>query len=52
MPNLEELYLHAHRIDLKRLFGLPLPKLRILQVEHCNKYPLEVLAQNASPVEM
>ena len=49
MPNLEELYLLAHRVDVKRLFGLTtLPNLRILQVHHCHRYPLEVLASNAA----
>ena len=48
MPNLEELHLFAHNIDLDRLFSLPLDKLRHLQVDHCTRYPLKVLAQNAS----
>jgi uncharacterized protein (TIGR02996 family) len=46
MPNLEELHLQAHRVDLKRLFGMSLPKLRILQLDACLRHPLEVLAQN------
>jgi uncharacterized protein (TIGR02996 family) len=50
MPHLEELYLLAHRVDMKQLFALKtLPKLRILQVYHVNTaYPLEALAENAA----
>jgi uncharacterized protein (TIGR02996 family) len=49
MPQLEELYLLAHRVDMKQLFALKtLPKLRILQIDHNHAYPLEVLAENSS----
>jgi uncharacterized protein (TIGR02996 family) len=46
MPKLEELRLFAHRVDVRRLFALPLPYLRILYVYHLREYPLEVLAEN------
>jgi uncharacterized protein (TIGR02996 family) len=49
MPRLEELYLLAHRVDMDKLFALKnLKNLRILQVYHCYRYPLEVLARNAA----
>lgn len=48
MPHLEELYLMARRVDVNKLFALPLPNLRILQVYHLIKYPLEKLAANTS----
>ena len=48
MPRIEELYLLAHQVDLKTLFGLKtLPNLRVLQVYHvASEYPLKVLAKN------
>ena len=48
MPHLEELYLLAHRVDAKKIFPLPLPNLRILQLYHSNSYPLDKLAANKS----
>lgn len=48
MPNLEELYLLAHRVDVNKIFSLPIPRLRILQLYHNNSYPLEKLASNPS----
>jgi uncharacterized protein (TIGR02996 family) len=49
LPRLEELYLLAHRVDMERLFRLKtLDKLRVLQIYHCHRYPLELLADNAS----
>ena len=48
MPNLEELYLLAHRVDANKIFPLPLPNLRILQLYHSNSYPLDKLAANKS----
>ncbi len=48
MPNLEELYLLAHRVDANKLFPLPMPKLRILQLYHSDSYPLDKLAANKS----
>jgi uncharacterized protein (TIGR02996 family) len=49
MPNLEELYLLAHRVDMKTLFAMKtLPKLRILQIDHNRNYPLEILAENSA----
>jgi uncharacterized protein (TIGR02996 family) len=48
MPNLEELYLFAHRVDANKIFPLPLPRLRVLQLYHSNSYPLDRLAANAS----
>ncbi|OAI48010.1 hypothetical protein AYO44_08110 [Planctomycetaceae bacterium SCGC AG-212-F19] len=48
MPRLEELYLLAHNVDTKVLFKLPtLTHLRVLQVYHCDNYPLDLLAKNA-----
>jgi uncharacterized protein (TIGR02996 family) len=46
MPNVEELYLLAHRVDANKLFVLPMPKLRVLQLYHSNRYPLDKLAAN------
>jgi uncharacterized protein (TIGR02996 family) len=48
MPNLEELYLLAHRVDAAKIFALPMPNLRILQLYHSNSYPLDKLAANPS----
>ncbi|MCI0464371.1 MAG: WGR domain-containing protein [Gemmataceae bacterium] len=48
MTNLEELYLLAHRVDANKLFTLPLPNLRILQLYHSRSYPLDRLAANKS----
>lgn len=46
MPNLEELYLYAHDLNVHVLFGLSLPKLRILRIDHETAYPLDILAAN------
>ncbi|MFO0850210.1 MAG: WGR domain-containing protein [Gemmataceae bacterium] len=46
MPHLEELYLLAHRVDANKVFALPLPELRVLQLYHSNSYPLDKLAAN------
>ncbi len=48
MPNLEELYLLSHRVDANKIFPLPLPNLRILQLYHSHSYPLDKLAANPS----
>jgi hypothetical protein len=48
MANLEELYLLAHRVDANKIFPLPMPNLRILQLYHSNSYPLDRLAANKS----
>jgi uncharacterized protein (TIGR02996 family) len=48
MPNLEELYLLAHRVDANKIFSLPMPHLRVLQLYHSNSYPLDKLAANPS----
>jgi uncharacterized protein (TIGR02996 family) len=48
MPHLEELYLFAQRVDGHRLFALPMPRLRVLQVYHSDHYPLEKLAKNST----
>jgi hypothetical protein len=48
MPNLEEVYLLAHRVDAHKIFALPLPNLRILQLYHSNDYSLDRLAANKS----
>ena len=46
MPHIEELYLLAHRVDANKLFVLPMPNLRVLQLYHSNRYPLDKLAAN------
>jgi uncharacterized protein (TIGR02996 family) len=48
MPNLEELYLLARRVDANKLFILPLLRLRVLQLYHSDSYPLDKLAANPS----
>jgi uncharacterized protein (TIGR02996 family) len=49
MPRLEELYLLAHDVDTDQLFTLKtLHNLRILQVYHNKRYPLQKLASNPS----
>ena len=48
MSNLEELSLFAHRVDANKIFPLPLPNLRVLQLYHSNSYPLDKLAANKS----
>jgi uncharacterized protein (TIGR02996 family) len=48
MPNLEELYLLAHQVDAGKIFPLPMPKLRVLQLYHSYDYPLDRLASNKS----
>jgi uncharacterized protein (TIGR02996 family) len=48
MPNLEELYLLAHQVDANKIFALPMPKLRVLQLYHSYDYPLDRLAANKS----
>jgi hypothetical protein len=48
MPRIEELYLFAHNVEGSRLFGLPMPNLRVLQVYHSLDYPLEKLGKNGS----
>jgi uncharacterized protein (TIGR02996 family) len=48
MPNIEELYLLAHRVDANKIFALPMPRLRVLQLYHSNSYPLDKLAANKS----
>jgi uncharacterized protein (TIGR02996 family) len=48
MPRLEELSLFAHGVDGNKLFALPLPNLRVVQLYHSHKYGLAKLAENAS----
>jgi uncharacterized protein (TIGR02996 family) len=49
MPHLEELRLLASGVPLAALFALPLPQLRVLEVDHQDvTYPLEILAENPS----
>lgn len=48
MPRVEELGLHAHRVDANKLFVLPMPNLRSLTLFHSNSYPLDKLAANKS----
>jgi uncharacterized protein (TIGR02996 family) len=52
MPNVEEIRLFAHNIDTNKLFALPLPRLRVLQVFNAHKYPADKLAANASLGEL
>ena len=46
MPLIEELYLRAHRVDANKIFVLPMPGLRVLQLDHSVSYPLDKLAAN------
>jgi uncharacterized protein (TIGR02996 family) len=48
MPHVEELRLLAHRVDANKLFVLPMPRLRVLQLYHVHKYPVDKLAANPS----
>jgi uncharacterized protein (TIGR02996 family) len=49
MPKIEELYLLAQGVDTDQLFALPtLGNLRVLQVYHNDRYPLQKLAKNSS----
>lgn len=48
MPHVEEVRLLAHTVDTAKLFALPMPELRVLQVFHASKYPLDKLAANKS----
>ncbi len=51
MPGIEELHLFAHRVDANKLFVLPMPNLRILQLYHSHSYPLDKLAANKTLTE-
>jgi uncharacterized protein (TIGR02996 family) len=46
MPNLEELYLLCRKPDTGKIFNLPMPRLRVLQVYHADKYAFDRLAGN------
>jgi uncharacterized protein (TIGR02996 family) len=48
IPNVEELYLLCRKPDTGKFFGLPMPRLRILQVYHADRYAFDKLAQNES----
>jgi uncharacterized protein (TIGR02996 family) len=48
MPHIEELRLLAHNVDGNKLFVLPMPQLRVLQVFHSHKYPMDKIAANGS----
>jgi uncharacterized protein (TIGR02996 family) len=48
MPKLHELYLLSHRVDANKIFPLPMPNLRVLQLYHSHSYPLDRLAANKS----
>lgn len=48
MPDVEELHLLCHETNTTNLFGLPMPKLRVLNVYHIHQFPLAKLAKNAS----
>lgn len=51
MPHIEELYLLTNRSEqanVNKLYALPMPELRVLQLFHFEQYPLEKLANNAS----
>ncbi len=52
MPHIEEIRLLAHQVDGNKLFVLPMPKLRVLQVFHAKKYPMDKLAANSSLGEL
>jgi len=46
MPRVDELVIHAHRVDANKLFVLPMPNLRSLTLFHSHSYPLDKLAAN------
>jgi uncharacterized protein (TIGR02996 family) len=47
MPRLEELHLLAHRVDMESLFASTnLAHLRVMQIDHNYRYPLQILAAN------
>jgi hypothetical protein len=46
MPRLQELRLYAHDVEVRQVFALPMPNLRVLHAYHLHGYPLEVLADN------
>jgi uncharacterized protein (TIGR02996 family) len=46
MPHVEEIGLFAHRVDSNKLFPLPMPRLRSLELFHSKSYPLDKLAAN------
>jgi uncharacterized protein (TIGR02996 family) len=48
MPNVEELNLLAHHVDAGKIFAMPMPNLRVLQLYHSDDYPLDKLAANKS----
>jgi uncharacterized protein (TIGR02996 family) len=48
LARLEELYLFAHAVNTTRLFVLPMPNLRVLQLYHSHVYDLPQLAMNSS----
>jgi uncharacterized protein (TIGR02996 family) len=52
MPNVEELRLYAHRVDANKIFPLPMPNLRVLELFHSMGYPLERLAANKTVTDL
>jgi uncharacterized protein (TIGR02996 family) len=48
MPRLEELYAFAHNVPGSKIYTLPLPNLRVLQIYHSYDYALSKLANNPS----
>jgi uncharacterized protein (TIGR02996 family) len=46
MPRLEELHLCAHDVEVREVFALPMPNLRLLRANHLHEYPLEVIGDN------
>jgi uncharacterized protein (TIGR02996 family) len=48
LPELEELYLTCVTRNTRRLFGMPLTRLRVLQLHLTADYPVSVLAANPS----
>jgi len=48
MPNLEELYLLCRKPDMGKIYNLPMPRLRVLQVYHADKYPFDKLTENST----
>ena len=52
MPNVEEVVLRARRVDLAKVFTLPMPDLRHLAADHLTRYPLEKLAANKTVTKL
>jgi hypothetical protein len=46
MPNVEEVYLLAHRVDANKIYALPMPRLRVLMHYPAHEHPFDKLAAN------